>query len=66
MRKFCQTFFEDESGAISVDWIVLTVGVVCLGCLAVLTAQDGTFGLADSIRNVTSETGITPAAVTDR
>ncbi|KRS14275.1 hypothetical protein XM53_00635 [Roseovarius atlanticus] len=43
-------FLKDDSGVVSVDWIVLGFSVICLGCLTVGTARDGTFGLADSIK----------------
>lgn len=58
MNEGIVSFAKDESGAISADWIVLTFGVICLGCLAVVTASDGTFGLADSIRNATAGTDV--------
>ena len=45
-----RNFLSDESAVVSVDWIVLGVSVICLGCLTVGTARDGTFGLADSIK----------------
>lgn len=45
-----RTFLTDDTGVVSVDWIVLGVSVICLGCLTVGTARDGTFGLADSIK----------------
>ncbi|MEM6481429.1 MAG: hypothetical protein AAF922_14305 [Pseudomonadota bacterium] len=66
MQEGIASFIKDESGAISADWIVLTFGVICLGCLAVVTASDGTFGLADSIRNATAGTEVGGAATTDR
>lgn len=60
MREGIFSFVRDESGAVSTDWIVLTFGVICLGCLAVITASDGTFGLADSISKTTAETELGP------
>ncbi|MEM6578605.1 MAG: hypothetical protein AAF678_08940 [Pseudomonadota bacterium] len=58
MREGLFSFYKDESGAVSVDWVVLSVSVICLGCLAVMTASDGTFGLADSISKATAETEV--------
>jgi len=49
MLDHLRKFLDDESGVVSVDWIVLAFSVICLGCLIVGTARDGTFGLADSI-----------------
>ncbi len=48
-------FLTDEDGVVSVDWIVMAFGVICLASLAVGTAADGTFGLADSIANSVNE-----------
>lgn len=58
MKERKTSFIRDESGAISVDWVVLCAAVACLGCLAVLTASDATFGLADSIRSATSDAAV--------
>ncbi|MEM9844618.1 MAG: hypothetical protein AAF965_07440 [Pseudomonadota bacterium] len=67
MREGVVSFLNDETGAVSVDWIVLSFGVICLGCLAVMTASDGTFGLAESIGRATAETEVsTGVTSTDR
>lgn len=66
MQEGLKTFIRDESGAISADWIVLCFGVICLGCLAVMTASDGMFGLADNIRQSTADTDVSSGVVTDR
>ena len=50
MLDHLRSFLRDDTAAVSVDWIVLAFGVICLGCLTVGTARDGTFGLADSIK----------------
>ncbi|MGK7652937.1 MULTISPECIES: hypothetical protein [unclassified Roseovarius] len=50
MLDHLRNFLTGDSGVVSVDWIVLAVSVICLGCLTVGTARDGTFGLADSIK----------------
>lgn len=57
MIEQAKKFIADESG-LSTDWIVLTVSVFCLGCLAVATASDGTFGLADRVSTSTSQSPI--------
>ena len=44
--KLVKTFKNDESGAVTVDWVVLTAAIVGLG-IAVLTA------IAGSVRGVT-------------
>ncbi len=50
MLNHLRNFLNDDTGVVSVDWIVLGFSLICLGCLAVGTARDGTFGLADSIK----------------
>lgn len=50
MLDHLRNFLTDDAGVVSVDWIVLGFSVICLGCLTVGTARDGTFGLADSIK----------------
>ncbi|MGH1329776.1 MAG: hypothetical protein ACRBBK_02750 [Paracoccaceae bacterium] len=42
-------FFSDQSGAVTVDWIVLTAAVVGLGISVIMTASGGTTGLAQTI-----------------
>ena len=62
MKLFAQikNFANDESGAVTVDWVVLTAAVVGLGFAVLTAAQTGMTGLAN---NVTTElTSITPEA----
>ncbi len=52
-----KTFAADESGAVTVDWVVLTAAVVGLG-FAVLTAASG--GMKTLASNISTEvSGIT-------
>lgn len=53
MSKFLAAFCRDESGAVTVDWVVLTASIVGLG-LAVLTAINGglTTAMATLITNL--------------
>ncbi|QFT92993.1 hypothetical protein FIU86_09065 [Roseovarius sp. THAF9] len=63
MLDHLRNFLTDDTGVVSVDWIVLGFSLICLGCLTVGTARDGTFGLADSIKtSVESKTveGVDP------
>jgi Flp pilus assembly pilin Flp len=47
--KLAKRFHNDESGAVTVDWVVLTAAIVGLG-IAVLSSVGGsTADLADSI-----------------
>lgn len=50
MPSYLRHFMTDDTGVVSVDWIVLAFSVICLGCLTIATAADGTFGLADSVK----------------
>lgn len=63
MLDHLRNFLTDDTGVVSVDWIILGFSVICLGCLTVGTARDGTFGLADSMKtSVDSKTveGVDP------
>lgn len=46
---FLKRFARDESGAVTVDWVVLTAAVVALGAMATIAITDGTTNLSDSI-----------------
>lgn len=39
--KLAQTFKNDESGAVTVDWVVLTAAIVGLGIAVLSTVGDG-------------------------
>lgn len=42
-------FWTDESGAVTVDWVVLCAAVVGLAVAAATAMQSGAVGLSDSI-----------------
>ena len=44
-----KTFLNDESGAVTVDWVVLTAAVVGLGVAAVDIVEEGVNALASDI-----------------
>ena len=44
-----KAFKKDESGAVTVDWVVLTAAIVGLGMVVMGTVGDGITGLGDSI-----------------
>ena len=50
MIKFINSFRADESGAVTVDWVVLTAAVVGMAMLTYV-------GLADNTQAVTDATG---------
>ena len=50
MLNFIKNFRNDEDGAVTVDWVVLTAAIVGLG-IAVLTSVGGS---ADALADATS------------
>ncbi|MGI9369618.1 MAG: hypothetical protein ACR2O2_12355 [Ruegeria sp.] len=50
MLNNVRKFSADEDGAVTVDWVVLTAGVVALGSIAY-------WALAEPFRQIDSETG---------
>ena len=47
--KLAKTFANDESGAVTVDWVVLTAAIVGLGIAVMASVGQSTSGLADKI-----------------
>ena len=52
-----KTFKSDESGAVTVDWVVLTAAIVGLGMIVITSVGTGVTGLADRIKDDVSGTG---------
>jgi hypothetical protein len=50
MKKVCQRFAQSESGAVTVDWVVLTAALVGLGIGAVTAVRTGTFAMGQDIQ----------------
>lgn len=48
LTKF-KTFLHDDSGAVTVDWVVLTAAVVGLGMIVMQTVGTGIEGLGNKI-----------------
>ena len=44
-----KNFRNDESGAVTVDWVVLTAAIVGLGIAVLTSVSGGTTSLADKI-----------------
>jgi Flp pilus assembly pilin Flp len=44
-----KAFKSDESGAVTVDWVVLTAAIVGLGLIVISSVSTGVTGLADQI-----------------
>ncbi len=49
--KPAHTFHNDESGAVTVDWVVLTAAIVGLGVAALAAVRGGTASLTSKISN---------------
>ena len=47
--KLFNAFLNDESGAVTVDWVVLTAAIVGLGIAVLTSVGGGTTSLADQI-----------------
>ena len=47
--KLFKNFSKDESGAVTVDWVVLTAAIVGLGLAVVATVRTSVDGLGDKI-----------------
>ena len=57
--KLFNAFLKDESGAVTVDWVVLTAAIVGLGIAIMTTVGGGTQDLADVVSTHLSSEGIT-------
>lgn len=49
MKLFTMKFKKDESGAVTVDWVVLTAAIVLLGGVVVNIISNGLSSLATKI-----------------
>lgn len=49
--KLAKTFRNDEEGAVTVDWVVLTAAVVGLGVAALAAVKSGTGSLSTKVNN---------------
>lgn len=47
--KLFNAFLKDESGAVTVDWVVLTAAIVGLGLAVLTSVSGGTTSLANKI-----------------
>jgi Flp pilus assembly pilin Flp len=56
MKTALKTFFQDESGAVTVDWVVLTAAIVGLGMIVLIpiafSANSSAQGVSDYINNI--------------
>lgn len=49
MLSVFKKFRQDESGAVTVDWVVLTAAVVALAGAAIISLQSATGGVGDNV-----------------
>ncbi len=49
MLNFIKNFRNDEDGAVTVDWVVLTAAIVALGIAVGGAVSTGATGLANSV-----------------
>ena len=49
LKNIINKFFNDESGAVTVDWVVLTAAIVGLGMVIMSSVGGGIETLGDSI-----------------
>ena len=51
-----KSFANDEAGAVTVDWVVLTAGIVGLGIVVMTTVGGGITALSDNVAaDITSQ-----------
>jgi len=58
MFKLAKNFKNDESGAVTVDWVVLTAAIVGLGIAVMATVSGGVQNLSGDINKQLSGQGI--------
>ena len=49
LQNFINKFFKDESGAVTVDWVVLTAAIVGLGMVIMTTVGGGIESLSGTV-----------------
>ncbi len=55
-----KSFAKDESGAVTVDWVVLTAGIVTLGLLVTVLIRPAIQGLSERIAGAVDAVEVTP------
>ncbi len=58
MLNMFKNFANDESGAVTVDWVVLTAGIVVLGTIVMTQVTEGVSSLATGISDQVAATPI--------
>ncbi|SMX22709.1 Flp family type IVb pilin [Boseongicola aestuarii] len=60
--KLFNAFLKDESGAVTVDWVVLTAAIVGLGIAVLTSVGGGTTTLADNVSSSLAGTSVSTAS----
>lgn len=55
MIKFFKNFRKDDSGAVTVDWVVLTAAIAVLGTIVYSSIETGVTGLTDTTATFMNE-----------
>ncbi|TQM93676.1 Flp family type IVb pilin [Roseinatronobacter monicus] len=58
-----KNFAADESGAVTVDWVVLTAAIVGLGIAVVVSVRGGVENMAEQIQQSMEDVVITPLTI---
>ena len=58
LNKFAKAFLADESGAVTVDWVVLTAAIVGLGIAVMASVSGGLQDLSGDIETQLTGQGI--------
>ena len=61
MFKLAKNFKNDESGAVTVDWVVLTAAIVGLGIAVLTSVGGGTTSLANKVSSHMASQNVTTA-----
>ena len=59
MRANFKKFLESESGAVTVDWVVLTAAIVGLGVVVVTTVANGALDHTSGLNNHLANADVT-------
>ena len=58
LKRVIHTFRQDEDGAVTVDWVVITAAVVLLAGVAITSLQTATGGLGSSVGSFLTNTTV--------
>lgn len=60
MFKLTKNFKKDESGAVTVDWVVLTAAIVGMGIAVIASVSGGASSLATTVSSAVSTSKVGP------